>query len=108
MLRNAARGGNPIGADGVARGVRSSIVPRSSYAGVHSGRRPFLELTRDFTPERRGRIEAMKRELLAEMPPHELRRVSGSPGTSLQAIAECPEGEIAIINFSPAGAEDGA
>ena len=50
----------------------------------------------------------MKRELLAEMPPHELRRVSGSPGTSLQAIAECPEGEIAIINFSPAGAEDGA
>ncbi len=39
-----------------------------------SGRRPFRELTRDIAPERRRRIDEMKRELLAEMPLHELRR----------------------------------
>ena len=39
-----------------------------------SGRRPFGELTKDFTPERRRRIDGMKRELLAEMPLHELRQ----------------------------------
>ena len=50
-----------------------------------SGPHPFNELTRDFTPERRVRIDAMKRELLAEF----------------------PEGEVAITNFSDVGeAED--
>ena len=39
-----------------------------------SGRRPFSELTRGFSPERRRRIDETKRELLAEMPLHELRR----------------------------------
>lgn len=39
-----------------------------------SGHRPFSELTRNFAPERRRRIDAMKAELLAEMPLHELRR----------------------------------
>ena len=39
-----------------------------------SGRNNFSELTRDFTPERRQRIDEMKRELVAEMPLHELRR----------------------------------
>ena len=39
-----------------------------------SGRHPFSDLTRDFTPERRRRIDDIKRELLAEMPLHELRR----------------------------------
>ena len=34
----------------------------------------FSELTRDFTPERRRRVDDMKQELLAEMPLHELRR----------------------------------
>ena len=38
------------------------------------GRHPFSELTKDFTPERRRRVDVMKRELLAEMPLHELRR----------------------------------
>ena len=38
-----------------------------------SGRHPFSELTRDFTPERRRRVDDMKRELLAEMPLYELR-----------------------------------
>ena len=39
-----------------------------------SGRYPFSKLTRHFTPERRQRINAMKSELLAEMPLHEMRR----------------------------------
>ena len=39
-----------------------------------SGRHPFSELTKDFTPERRRRIDAMKRALVSEMPLHELRR----------------------------------
>ena len=39
-----------------------------------SGRHPFSELTKKFTPERRQGINDMKRELLAEMPLHELRR----------------------------------
>ncbi len=39
-----------------------------------SGRHPFSGLTRDFTPERRRRVDDMKRELVAEMPLHGLRR----------------------------------
>lgn len=39
-----------------------------------SGRHPFSELTKDFTPERRRRIDRLRKELLAEMPLHELRR----------------------------------
>lgn len=37
-------------------------------------RHPFNELTKQFSPERRRRIDETKRELLAEMPLHELRR----------------------------------
>ena len=39
-----------------------------------SGRHSFRELTEGFSPERRRRIDAIKDELLAEMPLHELRR----------------------------------
>ena len=39
-----------------------------------SGRHPFSELTKDFTPDHRQHIDDMKRELLAEMPLSELRR----------------------------------
>ena len=39
-----------------------------------SGRHPFNELTKDFLPERRQRIDDMKKELIAEMPWHQLRR----------------------------------
>ena len=108
-----------------------------------SGRHPFIELTRDFTPERRRRVDEMKRDLLAEMPLHELRRareltqrdlarmlkvnqpavskleqradvyVSSlrsyieAVGGKLRIVAEFPEGEVAITNFSQVGeAED--
>ena len=103
------------------------------------GRHPFSELTRDFTPERRQRIDEMRRKLLTEMPLHELRRareltqrdmakmlkvnqpavskmeqradvyVSSlrsyieAVGGKLKIVAEFPEGEVAITNFSDMG-----
>ncbi len=39
-----------------------------------SGRQAFDKLTKDFTPERRARVDARKAELRAAMPLHELRR----------------------------------
>ena len=39
-----------------------------------SGRQAFDELTKDFTPERRARVDARKAALRAAMPLHELRR----------------------------------
>jgi DNA-binding transcriptional regulator YiaG len=104
-----------------------------------SGRHPFSELTGDFTPERRRRIEAIKSDLLAEMPLHELRRARAltqrdlaetlkvnqpavskleqradvyvsslrsyieAVGGRLKIVAEFPEGEVAITNFSDVG-----
>ena len=104
-----------------------------------SGQRPFQELTKDFTPARRRRIEAIKGELLAEMPLHELRRARAltqhdlakslkvnqpavakleqradvyvsslrsyieAVGGRLRIIAEFPEGEVTITNFSQVG-----
>ena len=109
-----------------------------------SGRHPLSELTRDFTPEQRRRIDDIKGELLAEMPLHELRRARAltqrdmakmlnvnqpavsklerradayvsslrsyieAVGGRLRIVAEFPEGEVAITNFSEAGEiEDG-
>ncbi len=108
-----------------------------------SGRHPFSDLTRDFSPGRRQRIDEMKRELLAEMPLHELRRARAltqremakllkvnqpavskmeqradvyvsslrsyieAAGGKLKIVAEFPEGEVAITNFSEAGEADG-
>lgn len=39
-----------------------------------TGRNSFHDLSRDFTPERRRRVEARKAELRAAVPLHELRR----------------------------------
>ena len=104
-----------------------------------SGRHGFSELTKDFTPERRRRIDGMKQEMLAEMPLHELRRARAltqrdlaetlkvnqpavskleqrtdvyvsslrsyieAIGGKLRIVAEFPEGEVAITNFSDVG-----
>ena len=43
-----------------------------------SGRHQFKELTKNFTPERRRRVDEIKRALIAEMPLHELRRGTGA------------------------------
>ncbi len=107
-----------------------------------SGRRPFTELTKDFSPERRARVEAKKAELRAAMPLHELRQARAmtqkalgemlkvnqpaiakmerradmyvsnlrglieAMGGRLRIIAEFPEGEVAITNFSDMGEEE--
>ena len=108
-----------------------------------SGRHSFRELTEGFSPERRRRIEAIKEELLAEMPLHELRRARSltqqdmakalnvnqpavskleqradmyvsslrsyieAVGGRLRIVAEFPDGEVAVTNFSQLGeAED--
>ena len=39
-----------------------------------SGRQAFTDLTKDFTPERRERVDARKAALRRAMPLHELRR----------------------------------
>ncbi len=107
-----------------------------------SGRHPFSELTKDFTPERHRRIDAMRGELLAEMPLHELRQARAltqrdlaktlkvnqpavakleqradvyvsslrsyieAVGGRLKIVAEFPEGEVAITNFSQIGEDE--
>ena len=53
-----------------------------------SGRRPFSDLTRDFTPKRRRRIDEMKQGLLAEMPLHELRRARALTQRDMAKILE--------------------
>lgn len=39
-----------------------------------AGHKPFSELTKNFSPERRRRIDEMTRQAIAEMPLHELRQ----------------------------------
>lgn len=39
-----------------------------------SGRHPWSEIAKKFSPEQRREIDAIKRELLAELPLHELRQ----------------------------------
>ena len=109
-----------------------------------SGRHTFNELTKDFPPERRQRIDVMKSELLAEMPLHELRRARAltqrdlaktlkvnqpavakieqhtdvyvsslrsyieAVGGRLKIVAEFPEGEVAITNFSDLAEDKGS
>ncbi len=57
--------------------------------------RPFSELTKDFTPERRQRIEAKKAELRAAMRAAEVPKVSyiEALGTRLKMIAEFLKGK---------------
>ena len=108
-----------------------------------SGRQPFNRLTEGFSKERRERIEAIKAELVAELPLHELRQalkitqrdladqlqvnqpavskleqradmyVSSlrsyieAAGGRLKIVAEFPEGEVVISNFSQIGGTEG-
>jgi len=101
-----------------------------------TGRRSFNELTKEFPPERRARVDARKAALRAAMPLHELRQARSltqkalsrtlkvnqpavakmekradmyvsnlrsyieAMGGHLKIIAEFPEGEVAITNFS--------
>ena len=103
-----------------------------------SGRHTFNDLTKDFTPPRRARIDARKAQLRAAMPLHELRQarvmtqkaigealnvnqpavaklerradmyVSNlrayieAMGGKLNIVAEFPQGDVMITNFSDA------
>ena len=53
-----------------------------------SGRNAFHDLTKDFTPERRARVDARKAELRAAMPLHELRQARAM---TQKAIGEAVE-----------------
>ena len=53
-----------------------------------SGRHQFSELTRGGPRERRRRINETKRELLAKMPLHELRRARGADAAGAGADAD--------------------
>ena len=66
-----------------------------------SGRRKFHELTGDFTPERRGRIEAAKAELIVEMALHELRQVRDLTQEDLAKRMDRQQPAIAKIENRP-------
>ena len=55
-----------------------------------SGRHPFDELTKDFTPERRARVEDRKADLRAAMPLHELRQA--------KAMTQKAVGDVLNVN----------
>ena len=107
-----------------------------------SGRHPFSELTKEFSEERRARVDSIKADLVAEIPLHELRRARAltqrdlartmnlqqpaiskieqrtdvyvsslrsyieAVGGNLRIVAEFPEGEVVISNFSEVGEQD--
>ena len=104
-----------------------------------SGRNAFDELTKNFTRERRARVDTRKSELRAAMPLHELRQARAmtqkalgevlkvnqpavaklerradmyvsnlrsyieAMGGRLNIVAEFPQGNVVITNFSDAG-----
>ena len=55
-----------------------------------SGRHPFHDLTKDFTPERRVRVEARKADFRAAMPLHELRQA--------RAMTQKAVGDVLNVN----------
>lgn len=68
-----------------------------------SGRRPFSQLTKDFTAEDWEWVEAKKAELRAE----EARRKKSAPAT-VSANAAAPRGSRSRSSLRPAPAKEGA
>ena len=62
-----------------------------------SGRHPFSKLTKDFTPDRHTRIQAMKDALLAEMRLHELRRARALTQQDLAATLKVNQPAVAKL-----------
>ena len=62
-----------------------------------SGRHPFRELTKDFAPERRRRVDAVKHELRSEMPLHELRRARALTQTNLAEALHVSQPAVAKL-----------
>ena len=66
-----------------------------------SGRHKFHELTRDFTPERRQRIEAAKAELIVEMALRELRQANHLTQEDMAKRMNLQQPAIAKIESRP-------
>ena len=62
-----------------------------------SGRHSFSKLTKGFSPERRRRIDETKRELLVEMPLHELRRARALTQQELAQMLEVNQPAISKL-----------
>jgi DNA-binding XRE family transcriptional regulator len=62
-----------------------------------SGRRTFSDLAKEFTPERRRRVEARKTALRAAMPLHELRRARAMTQKALGETLRVNQPAIAKI-----------
>lgn len=66
-IRNTFPSGSAV------RGPSQRVVREGSF---NDRRRTFRDRIAGFTPERRGRVEAKKAELTAEMPPGDLRQAT--------------------------------
>ena len=62
-----------------------------------SGRHLFGELTKDFTPERRARVDARKTELRAAMPLHELRQARAMTRKAVGEMLEVNQPAVAKL-----------
>ena len=60
-----------------------------------SGRRSFDTLTKDFTPDRRARVETKKAELRAAIPLYELRRARAMTQKALCEVLHVNQSAIA-------------
>ena len=62
-----------------------------------SGRHAFDELTKDFTPERRARVDARKAGLRAAMPLHELRQARAMTQKAVGAVLKVKQPAVAKL-----------
>ena len=62
-----------------------------------TGRHPFDKLTRDFTPERRERVDARKSVLRAAMPLHELREARAMTQKALGEVLQVKQPAVAKL-----------
>jgi DNA-binding transcriptional regulator YiaG len=62
-----------------------------------TGHRKFSELRARMTPERRGRNQAERARLLAEMPLAELRQAQELTQTTIAELLETSQGEVSKI-----------
>ena len=62
-----------------------------------SGRHLFGDLTKDFTPERRGRVDARKAKLRAAMPLHELRQAREMTQKAVGEVLEVNQPAVAKL-----------
>ena len=62
-----------------------------------NGRHAFGELTKGFTPKRRGRVDARKAELQATMPLHELRQARAMTQKAVGEVLKVKQPAVAKL-----------